>query len=97
VIQAGGSASWGKLIELPENKRREGLSFFPSADLSKTRIVSEPISGTFHSSGFIHTQSEANATSKDNPEGVPRSFVTSGGVSHNWVVVDVPFIAHLSK
>ncbi|XP_039687896.1 uncharacterized protein [Medicago truncatula] len=91
VIQAGGSASWGKLIELPENKRREGLGFFPSADSSKTRTVVEPIKGTFHSSGFIH------AIIKDDPEEVPRSFVTQGGSSHNWVAVDVPFIAHLSK
>jgi len=97
VIQAGGSASWGKLIELPENKRRERLGFFPSADLSKTRVVFEPIRGTFHSSGFIQAISEANAISENNPEGVPRSFVTPGGISHNWFAVDVPFIAHLSK
>jgi len=97
VIQAGGSASWGKLIELPKNKRREGLGFFPSADLSKIRVVFKSIRGTFHSFGFIHTLSEANATSEGNPEGVPRSFVTPGGVNHNWVAVDVPFIAHLSK
>jgi len=71
VIQARGSASWGKLIKLPENKRREGLGFFPSADLSKTRVVFEPIRGTFHSFGFIPSLSEANATSQGNPEGVP--------------------------
>jgi len=71
VIQAGGSASWGKLIELPENNRREGFGFFPSTDFSKARDVSEPIRGTFHSSGFIHTLSEVNATSEDNPKGVP--------------------------
>jgi len=71
--------------------------FFPSTDLSKSRVVSEPIRGTFRSSRFIHTLSEANATSEDNPEGEPQSFVTPGGVSHNWVVVDVPFITHLSK
>ncbi|XP_039684985.1 uncharacterized protein [Medicago truncatula] len=91
MIQAGGSASWGKLIELPENKHREGLGFFPSADLSKTKTVAEPIKGTFHSSGFIH------AITEDDPEGVPRSFVTQRRFSHNWVAVDVPFIAHLSK
>ncbi|XP_039685658.1 uncharacterized protein [Medicago truncatula] len=56
VIQAGGSASWGKLIELPENKHRE-----------------------------------------DDPESVPRGFIMPGVSSHNWVAVDVPFVAHLSK
>jgi len=97
VIQAGESASWGKLIELPENKRREGLGFFPSTDFSNTRVIFEPIRGTFHSFGFIQTLSEVNATSEGNPDGVPRSFVTPGGVSHNWVAIDVPFVAHLSK
>jgi len=97
VIQAGGSASWGKLIELPENKHREGLGFSPSTDLSKTRAVYEPVRGTFHSFRFIHSLSEANAISEDSSEEAPQSFVTPGGVSHNWVTKDVPFIAHLSK
>ena len=97
VVQAGGSANWGKLIELPENKRREGLGFVPSADLLKTKTVVEPIRGTFHSSGFIHALSEANAITEDDPEGMPQSFVTPGRVNHNWDAVDVPFVAHLSK
>jgi len=97
VIQAGGSANWGKLIELPENKHREGLGFPPSTDLSKTRAVYEPVRVTFCSSGFIHTLSEANAISEDSSERAPQSFVTPGGVIHNWVAEDVPFIAHLSK
>jgi len=97
VVQAGGSASWGKLVELSENKRREGLGFVPSSDLPKTKTVVEPIRGTFHSSGFIHALSKANAITEDDPEGMPRSFVTPGKVNHNSVVVDVPFVAHLSK
>jgi len=83
VIQAGGSTSWEKLIELPENKHREGLGFSPSTDLSKTRAVYGPVRGTFHSSGFIHTLSEASAISEDSPEEAPQSFVTPGGVNHN--------------
>jgi len=97
VVQAGGSASWGKLVELPENKHREGLSFVPSADLPKTKTVVEPMRGIFHSFGFIHALSEANAITEDDPEGMPRSFVTPGGVNHNWDAVDVPFVARLSK
>ncbi|XP_039683803.1 uncharacterized protein [Medicago truncatula] len=85
VIQAGGSTSWGKLIELPENKHREGLGFFPSTSLSTAK------KGTFHSSGFIH------AIIEDDPESVPRGFITPGVSSRNWVAVDVPFVAHLSK
>jgi len=82
---------------LPENKHREGLGFSPSTDLSKKRAVYELVRGTFRSSGFIHTLSEANAISEDSPEETPQSFVTPGGVSHNWVTEDVNFIAYLSK
>ena len=82
---------------MPENKRREGLGFVPSADLLKTKTVAEPIRGTFHSSRFIHALSEANAITEDDPEGMPQSFVTPGRVNHNWDAVDVPFVAHLSK
>lgn len=95
IVQAGGSASWGKLIELPENKRREGLGFSPSTDLPWNVVV--PARDTFHSAGFINALSEANDIIEDNPEGIPRSFVTHGGSSRNWVAVDVPFVAHLSK
>jgi len=97
VVQAGGSASWGKLVKLPENKHREGLGFVPSVDLPKTKTVVEPIRGIFHSSGFIHALSEANAITEDDPEGMPQSFVTPGRVNHNWDAIDVPFVAHLSK
>jgi hypothetical protein len=83
------------LIELPENKRREGLGFSPSADLPWNIVV--PTRGTFHSASFINALSEANAVIEDNPEGIPQSFVNHGGTSHNWVAVDVPFVAHLSK
>ena len=51
----------------------------------------------FSSSGFIHTLSEANAITEDDPEGMPQSFVTPGRVNHNWDAVDVPFVAHWSK
>jgi len=85
------------LVELPENKHREGLGFVPSTDLPKTKTVVEPMRGIFHSSGFIHTPSEANAITEDDLEGMPQSFVTPGGVNHNWDAVDVPFVAHLSK
>jgi len=46
---------------------------------------------------IIHAPSEANAIIEDNPEGVSRNFVTRGGISQNWVAVDVPFVAHLTK
>ena len=73
------------------------MGFVPSADLPKTKTIVEPIRGTFHSFGFIHALSEANAITEDDPEGMPQSFVTAGRVNHNWDAVDVPFVAHLSK
>ena len=93
VVQDGVSTGWGKVVNLSENKRREGLGFTPSVGSSN----SKPMGNTFYSAGFIHASSEANAIIEDNPEGVPQSFVTQGGISRNWVAVDVPFVAHLSK
>jgi len=93
VVQDGVSTGWGKVLNLPENKRREGLGFAPSTGA----FSSKPVGNTFCSAGFIHASSEANAIIEDNPEGVTRNFVTRGGISQNWVAVDVPFVAHLTK
>jgi len=93
VVQDGVSTGWGKLLNLSENKRREGLGFTPSAGISN----SKPFGNTFYSAGFIHASSEANVVLEDNLEVVPQSFVTQGGISRNWVAVDVHFVAHLSK
>ncbi|RHN54409.1 putative retrotransposon gag domain, aspartic peptidase domain-containing protein [Medicago truncatula] len=43
VIQEGQTAGWGKVVQLCENKRKEGLGFSPSSRVS---------SGVFHSAGF---------------------------------------------
>jgi len=63
VVQDGVSTGWGKLLNLPENKHREGLSFALSAGTSNGK----PIGNTFCSAGFIHAPSEANAIIEDNP------------------------------
>jgi len=65
VVQDGVSTSWGKLLNLPENKRREGLDFA----LSTRTFSSKPVGNTFCSAAFIHAPSEANVIIEDNPEG----------------------------
>jgi hypothetical protein len=97
VVQDGLSSGWGQVIDLPENKYREGLGFFPSARSVKPSTVIGPIKGIFHSVGFIHTPPEANAIIEDGSEEVAPSFVTHGVVCRNWVVVDVPSATHVSK
>ena len=93
MVQDGVSTGWGKLLNLPENKRREGFGFAPSAGTANNKAIGN----TFCSAGFIHAPPEANAIIEYNPEGVTHDFVTRGGISQNWVVVNVPFVAHLSK
>ena len=93
VVQDGVSTGWGKLLNLPENKRREGLGFAP---LTGT-LSSKPVGNTLCSAGFIHAPSEANAIIEDYPEGVTHNFVTRGRIRQNWLAVDVPFVAHLTK
>jgi hypothetical protein len=97
VVQDGVSAGWGHVVQLPENKRREGLGFSPSPGTSRMSVVSRPIEDTFYSAGFIHPSSEANAISEDSPGKVTHSFVTPGGDNCNWAAVDIPFVAHVSK
>ncbi|MCI34815.1 receptor-like kinase, partial [Trifolium medium] len=67
VVQNGLSAGWGQVVTLPENKRREGLGFSPSAArAAKPDVVIKKIEDTFHSTGFIHPpSSEANAIIED--------------------------------
>ncbi|MCI87028.1 hypothetical protein A2U01_0108309, partial [Trifolium medium] len=56
------------MIDLPENKYKEGLGFSPSARSIKPSTVIEPIKGIFHSAGFIHTPAEANAIIENSSE-----------------------------
>jgi len=93
VVQDGVSTGWGKVLNLPKKKRREGLDFAPSIGT----FSSKPVGNTFYSAGFIHAPSKANAIIEDNLEGVTRNFVTRGGISQNWVAADVPFVAHFTK
>lgn len=83
AVQEGQAADWGKLIQLCENKRKEGLRFSPTSGVS---------TATFHSAGFVNTLAEEVARF------VPRPlFVIPGGIAKDWDAVDVPSIMHVSE
>jgi hypothetical protein len=93
VVQEGKTSGWGEVLQLPENKDRSGLGFTPSTRMGKR----EPFEDVFRSAGFINAPPETNAIIGDEDEGEPLPFVTLGGICHNWIVVDVPSVTHLSK
>jgi len=83
AVQEGQAAGWGQLIQLLENKRKEGLGFPPTSGVS---------TGTFYSAGFTNAITEVAAESGSRP-----MFVISGGIAKNWNVVDLPLIMHDSE
>ena len=83
AVQEGQAAGWGQLIQLHENKRKEGLGFSPTSGVS---------TGTFYSAGFANAITEGATGSGPRPV-----FVISGGTARNWNVVDLPLIMHDSE
>ncbi|XP_039683789.1 uncharacterized protein [Medicago truncatula] len=92
VIQEGKAEGWGKLVQLPENKHKEGLGFS-----GNKQMMFDPTRGTFHSAGFINAPPETNAILEDQSEEVAPDFVTPGGDCCNWIAVDIPSAIPLSK
>jgi hypothetical protein len=80
--QEGQAAGWGKVIQILENKRKEGLGFSPTSGVSK---------GTSYSAGFINAITEGAAGSSYVP-----TFVIPGGTVRNWEAIDVPLVMHAS-
>jgi len=83
AVQEGQAAGWGQLIQLLENKRKEGLGLSPTSGVS---------TGTFYSAGFANTITEGATGSGSRP-----MFVISGGTAKSWNVVDLPLIMHDSE
>jgi len=92
VVRSGKAKGWGQLVQLPENKRKEGLGF--SASRSE---VFNPTGGTFHSAGFINAPTEISAIVEDLEEEMTPAFVTPGGSCCNWITADIPSVIPLSK
>ena len=82
AVQEGQAAGWGKVIQILENKRKEGLGFSPTSGVS---------TGTFYSAGFINAIAEDAAESS-----YVRAFVIPGGTVRNWEAIDVPLVMHAS-
>jgi len=80
AVQEGQAAGWGQLIQLHENKRKEGLGFSPTSSVS---------TGTFYNIGLTNAITEGAIGSGPRPV-----FVISGGIAKNWDVVDLPLIMH---
>ena len=92
LVQEGKAEGWSQLVQLHENKRKEGLGFFTH----KPGVVN-PIEGTFHSARFINAPPEIDAVLEDQSEEEAPNFVAPGGTCCNWIVVDIPFAIPLSK
>ena len=83
AIQEGQAAGWGQLIQLLDNKRKEGLGFSPTSGVS---------TGTFYNAGF------ANAILNGGDErGSRPTLVIPGGMAKNWNVINLPVSVHDSK
>jgi len=92
VVQSGKAEGWGQLVQLPENKRKEGLGF----SVNRSRVFN-PTEGTFHSAGFINAPPEISAIIEDQAEEAAPVFVTPGGSCCNWIPADIPSVIPLSK
>ncbi|GAU46526.1 hypothetical protein TSUD_402560 [Trifolium subterraneum] len=97
VIQGHEASHWGRLLQLAENQKKEGLGCTPSTKLNKPNMVRKPIADIFRGAGFINAPPETNAIIEHEGEEEPPSFVTPGGICCNWVTVDVPSVTPLSK
>ncbi|KAI5407824.1 hypothetical protein KIW84_053890 [Lathyrus oleraceus] len=86
AIECGAIAGLGKMIELEDNKSRDGIGFSSGAFNEQ---------GLFKSGGFIHTgqDEEAAAVLEEDAEDFD-NFVIPGGICNNWVTVDVPIVIH---
>ena len=82
AVQEGQAAGWGQLIQLLENKHKEGLGFSPTSGAS---------TGTFYSAGFTNAITEGATGSGSSP-----AFIVQGGTAKNWNVVNLPLIMHNS-
>ncbi|KAI5445762.1 hypothetical protein KIW84_013842 [Lathyrus oleraceus] len=89
AIERGTTAGLGKMIELEDNKSRDGIGY--SSGVSNTQ-------GLFKSGGFIHTgQDKKAAAILEEDEEDSGNFVIPGGICNNWVAVDIPTVIHKSK
>ncbi|GAU43712.1 hypothetical protein TSUD_179950 [Trifolium subterraneum] len=97
VIQGDVASHWGRPVQLPENKKKEGLGCTPSTKMSKPNVIRKPFADIFRGAGFINAPPETNAIIEHEGEEEPPIFVTPGGICCNWVAVDVPSVTPLSK
>ncbi|XP_050891028.1 uncharacterized protein LOC127096507 [Lathyrus oleraceus] len=68
LVNDGITDGWGIILDLPENKHREGIGFSPtSKKIAEGSISIRSIKETFHSGGFINpTLREVSVVTEDN-------------------------------
>ena len=88
AIECGAVVGLGKMIELEDNRARDGIGY-------SSGVFNEQ--GLFKSGGFIHADQpeEVAAILEEDAEDLS-NFIIPGGVCHNWVAVDVPTVIHKS-
>jgi len=92
IVRSGKAEGWGQLVQLPKNKRKEGLGFSASRP-----GVFNPTVGSFHSVEFINAPPEISAIVEDETEEATPAFVTPGRSCCNWIAADIPSVIPLSK
>ena len=96
AIQAGSIDKWGCVMEIVEDKNRDGLGFQPGPFNAKAKVMQL----IFCSGGFIHENDQHSAAiiedSGDEDEACA-NFVTHGQNCNNWDAVDVPVVIDCSK
>ncbi|GAU50475.1 hypothetical protein TSUD_409600 [Trifolium subterraneum] len=97
VMQGDEASHWGRLLQLAEGQKKEGLGCTPSTKMNKPDMVRKPIADIFRGAGFINAPPETNAIIEHEDEEEPPSLVTPGRICCNWVTVDVPSVTPLSK
>ncbi|KAI5434518.1 hypothetical protein KIW84_021375 [Lathyrus oleraceus] len=88
ALECGATAGLGKMIELEDNKSRDGIGF-------SSGVFNEK--GLFKSGGFIHTSQDEESVAvlaEDTEDS--GNFIIPGGVCNNWVAVDIPTVIHKS-
>ena len=99
VVHNGSSKAWGKIIDPPVNKNRDGLGFSVKnnkGEILKPKSAFSKYQGIFHSAGYIHpATSKINDILEDDPGKEILKFVTHGVRVHNYITVIVPSCIHI--
>jgi hypothetical protein len=94
IVEEGVVDSWGRMVEVFDNRGRTGLGF----QKGSSAVRFEEMQLNFRSRGFIHgNEQHLVVVLEDSEEEDCTNFVTHGKTCNNWTAVDIPVILHRSK